>query len=249
MPKKALNLVNSIQNTFFRNLFATCNGCPIPAFYWDTGTLLPENHVILRKLIFLHHLSVLPENTLAKEIYNLQQEKKDLPGLVSECASLMDDLGINEPSYFTKHQWKKVVHKKLHEKNKSDLLNLIRPYKKLNYDVLVNEEYGQKAYLKNLNLSQARTCFAARAQTLRTVQMNFKNKPEYVKNQWKCICGEDDYQSHLPSCKSYAHLREGLDLAGSDRDLVTYYQRIIRQREQEDEEGRGGRGERGEVGE
>ena len=74
MPKKAIALLNSIQNTFFRALFATCTGCPIPAFYWDTGVLLAENLVMLKKLLFYHYLSVLPEDSLAKEIYNLQKE-------------------------------------------------------------------------------------------------------------------------------------------------------------------------------
>ena len=151
----------------------------------------------------------------------------------------MNDLEIDsDPSVFTKNQWKKYVKNKIDEKNKSDLLELIKPYKKLDHDQLMNEEYGQKSYLKTMNLSQARTCFAARAQTLRTVQMNFKNKAEYANNLWKCICGEDDHQSHLSYFESYAHLREGLDLERSDRDLVIYYQHVIREIEQEKGQGR-----------
>ena len=90
-----------------------------------------------------------------------------------------------------------------------------------------------------MNLSQARTCFAARTQCLRTVQMNFKNKPEYVINEWKCVCGKDDHRYHICTCSEYANLREGLDLESNDLDLVLYYQRVIRQREQEEEQGRG----------
>ena len=33
MPKKALNILNSIQNDFFRSLFASGNGTPLSAFY------------------------------------------------------------------------------------------------------------------------------------------------------------------------------------------------------------------------
>ena len=61
--------------------------------------------------------------------------------------------------------------------------------------------------------------------------MNYKNKPEYVANNHKCVCMEDDDQSHLALCPSYTHLRDDLDLVGSDRDLVLYYQRVIRERE------------------
>ena len=46
-------------------------------------------------------------------------------------------------------------------------------------------------------------------------------------------CGEDDHQSHLPYCRSYVHLREGLNLEDSDHDLVLYFQRVVRERERE----------------
>ena len=61
----------------------------------------------------------------------------------------------------------------------------------------------------------------------------------YIDTDHKCICGEEDQQIHLTSCVSYKHLREGLDLEGSDLDLVRYYQRIIRERETEEECGQG----------
>ena len=47
----------------------------------------------------------------------------------------------------------------------------------------------------------------------------------------------DDHQEHLISCPSYAHLREGLDLEGSDTDLVRYYQLIISYREEREDRG------------
>ena len=188
---------------------------------------------MLKKLSFYHYLSVLPDDSLAKEIFNLQKENS-LPGLVSECSELLSLLDVElEPSFYTKVQWKKLISSQIHKKNKDDILNLIKPYKKLSYEKIINEEYGQKTYMKNMNVSQARTFFAIRAQTLRTVQMNFKHKPEYVLNQWKCSCGEDDIQSHLPHCLSYEHLREGLNLEESDHDLVLYFQRVIRERERE----------------
>ena len=70
---------------------------------------------------------------------------------------------------------------------------------------------------------------------LKSVQMNFKRKKEYADNMYKCTCGEDDHQSHLVTCSSYTHLRDGLDLEGSDHDLVKYFQKVIREREAEEE--------------
>ena len=88
-----------------------------------------------------------------------------------------------------------------------------------------------KDYIKNMKIRDARTFFAMWAQMICTVQMNYKNKPEFALNLYKFICGEDDDQVHLTSCPSYEHLRVGLNIKGSDTDLVEYYQLVIRERE------------------
>ena len=108
IPKKAMNVLNSIQNSFFVSLFGTSKGCPIPIFYWDTGILTPENFIIFKKLLFYHHLNQLPGDALAKEILTTQKEK-ELPGLAKECMNYMNELGIHsDPSDHTKNQWKKL---------------------------------------------------------------------------------------------------------------------------------------------
>ena len=112
-------------------------------------------------------------------------------------------------------------------------MNRIKSYKKLDYAKFVNESYGIQNYMKNMNTVDGCTFFAHRAQMIRTVQMNFKKL--YTNNEHNCICGEEDDQVHLIFCQSYAHLREELDLEGSDLDLVRYYQRIIRERVQVEE--------------
>ena len=174
----------------------------------------------------------LDDVTLAKEIMNIQIEE-ELPGLASECSSYLHELEIqSDPLIFTKSQWNKKINLQIHKKNRIQLLNRIQSYSKLEYSKFVNEEYGLKGYIKNMKICDARTYFAMRCRMLRTVQINFKHKPEYIATQHKCICGEDDHQVHLTSCMSYAHLWEGLDLKESDNDFVRYYQLIIREREQ-----------------
>ena len=156
-----------------------------------------------------------------------------------ECTEYLNELDvISDPSSFTKVQFNKLINKKIHSKNKSELLIRIQSYKKLVYSDFVEEEYGLKPYLKNMRVEDRRTYFAYRSQMLRTVQHNYKQKPEFKANNYKCVCGEDDIQSHLIHCSSYAHLRDGLNLEGSDEDLVKYFQLVIREREAgEDEEG------------
>ena len=88
--------------------------------------------IILKKLLFLHHLATLPSNSLAAEIYQLQKEDSSLPGLVRDCEEYLSSLNISsDPSSFSKYQWGGNVKANLHAKNKNDLLQQINSYKKL----------------------------------------------------------------------------------------------------------------------
>ena len=200
-------------------------------FYWDTGILLEENFLILKKLLFVHHLATLPSNSLASEIYQLQKNDSSLPGLVQDCNDYLSSLNItSDPSSFTKYQWKKTIKDRLHSKNKSDLINPINSYKKLDKQKLLEESYGRKSYISTMTLKQSRTFFSARSMMLSTVQTNFKNDPLFAANNYRCECGDEDNQNNLLTCPIYEHLREGLDLVNSDIDLVTYYQLVIKER-------------------
>ena len=212
------------------SLFGTSRGCPIPIFYWDTGLLTVENYIIQKKLLFYHHLLSLDDDTLAKKVLLLQQEN----GLAAECKEYLLKLNItNDPMCYSKLLWSKIIKYNIHIINRSQLLNQIKSYKKLSYEQFVKEEYGLQNYMKSMNTINGRTFFSHRAQMLRTVRMNFKQM--YATHSHKCICGEDDHQIHLTSCPSYVHLREGLDVEGSDLDLVRYYQLVLRERMQAEE--------------
>ena len=51
-PRKAMNLLDSITHNFSRSLFHSSKENPLILYYWDTGTLLNENFLILKKLCF-----------------------------------------------------------------------------------------------------------------------------------------------------------------------------------------------------
>ena len=233
IPKKALNVLNSIQNAFFVSLFGTSRGCPIPIFFWDTGLLTVENFIIQKKLLFFHHILTLNDDALAKEIVTLQQEKNH-PGLARDCNEFLSQMNItSDPRCYSKLQWTRIIKYNVHEMNRTQLLNRIKSYKKLSFEKFVNEDYGLQNYIKTMNIRDARTFFAHRSEMIRTVQMNFKKL--YTDSDHKCICGNEDHQKHLTSCPSYTHLREGLDVEGSDLDLVRFYQLVINERVQEEE--------------
>ena len=62
--------------------------------------------ILLKKLLFLHHISSLPDPCQAKEMYKIQRELH-LLGLVRECEAFLIENGLYDMEQYTKLQWKK----------------------------------------------------------------------------------------------------------------------------------------------
>lgn len=108
ISKSTLDDLEAIQKQFYRRLLAVGSRCPIPSLYWETGGILMKYRILMKKLLFLHHISSLPDSCLAKENYIIQKELH-LPGLVKECEAFLIENGIYNIEQYTKIQWKKVV--------------------------------------------------------------------------------------------------------------------------------------------
>ena len=156
----------------------------------------------------------LPPSSLAYEIA-ATQTAMSYPGLMVECAKLIEKYEIPDVKNYNKIQWKKLVKKKVTDQNRADILETIEnSYKKLDHKVLREENCDQKEYLKSLNLPDARIKFALRAKMTTNVQMNYKGEPKYIKNGWKCQdCDVPDTQDHIIRCPCYQQLRVGKTLA------------------------------------
>ena len=122
------------------------------------------HHRILKaKLLFLHHLTTLPADTLAREIYEVQKELQ-LPGLIKECECFLVNNGIT----------------------RIDVLSQSVPSKKLNYQQLKNESCKRKAYLSKLTLSEARLRFKLKYGITPTIMMNFPSDQGFANQLWMC---------------------------------------------------------------
>ena len=231
ITKSTIDILDDLQYMFYRYLLATPRTCPIPALLWETGGLLMEHRIAHKKLLFYHHLTNLPPNSLAYEIATTQNAMS-YPGLMLECAKLMEKYELDDVKNYNKIQWKKLVKQKVTEKNRADLLdNIENNYKKLDHKVLKDENGDQQGYLKSLNLPDARLKFALRSKMTKTVQMNYKGEPKYIKNGWKCQdCDVLDTQDHVTRCPAYQQLRVGKNLS-CDKDLVEYFRKIIQIRD------------------
>ena len=231
ISKSTIDTLDDLQYMFYRYLLATPRTCPIPALLWETGGLLMEHRIAQKKLLFYFHLLNLPTNSLAYEIAAMQTTMS-YPGLMMECAELMEKYEITDVKKYTKIQWKRLVKKKVVDQNRADILDNVKSnYKKLDHEVLREENCDQKEYLTTLNLPDARLKFALRAKMTKCVQMNYKGEPKYIKNGWKCQdCDVPDTQDHIIRCPCYKELRVGKNLS-SDKDLVEYFRRVIQIRD------------------
>ena len=108
MPRKTMKALNDLYSHFYRCIFRIGSGCPVICFYWQCGTLRVNNIILLKKLIFIHHLANLPLESLGREIFDLQLEEK-LPGLVKENEEHLDALEFRKMCSASKRVWKQKV--------------------------------------------------------------------------------------------------------------------------------------------
>jgi hypothetical protein len=241
-----MKVLEDLQLTFYRSLLAVGSGCPLPSLYWETGGTLIKNLILQTKLLFLHHVATLPANTLAREVFDVQEDLK-LPGLLNECQGFLVIYGISKLSNYSKLQWLGFVKKKIKEINRDDILQLMKkPYKKISYQEHAMDKHQVQPYLKNMNIAQARMKFKLKTEMTPTVQMNFPSSAEFATQLWTCsgcstsrpdgqVVGRRDTQSHIMICPGYSNIRQDLDLE-NDRDLVDYFSQVVKVRmEAEDE--------------
>ena len=89
-----------------------------------------------------------------------------------------------------------------------------------------------KDYMKLKSLQVVRDIFRTRTNLVEGFKGNFKNR--YKESTTNCEgCDQEvDDQAHAILCPAYDDLREGMDMH-CDRDLVEYFRRIMKRRNQE----------------
>ena len=184
--------------------------------------------IMTSKLCFMNHILHLDDSSLARQI-QIAQQTHGVKGLVSECQEFINMLKL--PNCFhlkiTKSRWKRMVSRATARENDKEIRQAALSYKKMKGQILDNEEFGCKDYIKMLPINQSRTMFQHKYSMMEHVKMNFKGTPSYASALWKCEkCGNQDTSSHLLWCSVYSNLREGIDL-DNDKDLCIYPQRLF----------------------
>ena len=181
---------------------------------------------------FLHHLANLSADSLAGQIFLVQVER-DL-GIVKELKEHLEKMGNINPREVSKMVWKRKTKQYIEEKNRKDLLQEIRNYKKLDHDELAEEKFERKKYFTEMNLENARVMFKVKSKVLPTIRKNFPQK--YRKESLLCpSCRdlnisnpEEDTQFHVATvCPAFSEFRHEKDLVNNDHDLIEFYKKVI----------------------
>ena len=186
--------------------------------------------ILKKKLLFIHHVATLPNDALAKEVYDTQR-KLNLPGIFKDCEAFLIKAGVTALEAYTSPQWKRFVKKIIAEMNQDELVKQMRSYKKIKQADYTDRQLQVQPYMKNLKVSEARLRFKIESGMTPTVRMNFMNDEGYKFQQWVCPgCNEQlDTQSHIMVCSAYLHLRNDKNL-DDDGELVAYFSDVIRKR-------------------
>ena len=241
ITRKTMRILDDLFHYFCRTIFRIHTGCPKPSFYWESGSLKIENIILEKKLNFLFHLANLSIDSLGRQFFDLQEEDSSLPSLLKECREHIDQIGLNFREV-SKWQYKRKVKSYIKKRNKNQLLEEIRGYKKLNHDELSIEPFERKSYFSCLSLTQARMRFRVASSFVPTVRGDFSRK--YRHKSLSCpgcskteqfasppvVEGEPgepqtslssvstnqpaprDSISHILVCKAYSDIRSSIEL-------------------------------------
>ena len=80
------------------------------------------------------HLANLPQQSLAGEIFAIQERNPSLWGIKKDLKEPLEKLGNPDPKQFSKYQWKRLIRKFIQEENRTGLLTKMKSYKKLSYN-------------------------------------------------------------------------------------------------------------------
>ena len=223
--------------------------CPLPCLYWMTGTKLISNEILQRKILFLYHVATLPWGALARDFHDVQREH-DL-GLVAEVQPVLQEWNLNNIECYSKAQFKKILKNLIYEKNRKEILDWMRGYKKISLDKCKNKPHKMQDYFKKLNVQESRMKFRIDCFLVPTIRLNFKSNKKYKAEKWLCPdCTPEcvtkssgppgdlsspslnlyaDSQEHAYVCLGNSDLRQGRDLDDT-RDLVTFFSELVDRR-------------------
>ena len=150
-----------------------------------------------------------------------------MPGLISQNKEHLEKIEFDSTKYLSKWQFKKVVEKYITKLNKEELLEDSLRYKKIDTELLANEEFKRKPYFNELNLSQVRDRFRIDSQMFGNFKASFPSQSRIRGESLKCelcknICSSNTSLNNT-SDDNMESQRHFLDICPQVRDIKSQY--------------------------
>ena len=158
--------LESLDLTFFRNLFEVPHTVPTVGLYLETGSLSIHTIIKVRRLLFLQYLVKLKPSEMLSKFFWAQWENPTKSDWTVDVLKNLEEMNIvndlTEIKSMSKFSFKKIVMKKAREYEFERFLNIKAnksKMKNLSYTSLEIQDY---LLLKNMNTSQAKAIFKFR---------------------------------------------------------------------------------------
>ena len=229
--------LNNLQRWFLRLVLQVPQGTPTAALTWETGVLEMGLRVKIEKLLLVLHIRSLDEDSFAKKVYE-EQKINNWPGLAKESKEISEFLNVEDVNITndSKKDYKKKVMLACALKDEAELRLMAENIEKCNR--IMADNYGQKEYIKSLNIQRARETFRTRT-NMQRLAGNFSHDQRFAATGWMCRCLlEREEVAHLTSgtCPTYMDIFENFEDLSTDENLVKFFGEILARRDALDRE-------------
>ena len=174
-------------------------------------------------------------SSLARRVYETQL-RLGLPGLAKEVSNICNIIKIPDINF--NNVKKEKIQEQLFYHHYKDMKEEIQNCKKMS-QIKHKDFRKEQDYMNDKSIDSSRTQLRVRLEMLETFKDNYRSKYRTLSRGEEdqdpgLLCGDcglaRDSQSHCLTCPAWAEDRDRLDL-GCIEDLVKYFQRVLRGRE------------------
>ena len=240
ISKEAVNKLEDFLLWFIRMLFQTGPGALKVGLRAETGMLSMELRIWREKLTLALHLSHLPQETFAKQVWD-QQVLHGWPGLAIEVKEICQELRVESVTDWDQsaQAYRAVVTEACRQKDEAYLKRGMEG--KTKAKTIIKEGCNIHDYTKNKCVRDVRDKYAERNFQL-PFAGNYLHDKRFLNTEWLCLAcdGEErdgemrkviEEQEHIASrCPGYEDLRQHYDIQ-TDEGLVEFYRAVIKRRD------------------
>ena len=203
LTKSELNLLETIDVLFLRNLLRAPKCTPTEMLYLELGCIPFSQLIMKRRILFLHYILNQDKNSLLHKFLEAQIRSKKKKDWIAQVQGDLDKLNMN-PNLDNLKEMKKSQLKIILERSIKEFAFKELKVKKESHSKvrdLKHKTYEMQKYLKpngeKITQEEAKLIFKLRSKVTE-VKQNFRGKYENVECE---LCHEEETQAHIMTCR------------------------------------------------